>query len=199
MGSTADNYQIIGISGTNGSGKDTLGHLLEDRYTFKFLSVTDLLREEARHRGLEPTRKNLATISAEWRRESGLGVLIDKAVEEYESSFKHDHLGVAIASLRNPGEADEIHKLGGKVVWVDADPEIRFARVQFANRGREAEDDKTFEEFLAEEKYEMEHSGDDATLNMQGVKEKADFEVFNNSTELDHFIRTIAETLREIL
>ena len=191
-------YKIIGISGTFGSGKDTLGHLLEDRYNYKFISVTDSLREEAVNRNLQPNRLNLQTISAEWRRESGLGVLIDKALEQYEP-YKSDHVGVAIASLRNPGEVDEVHRLGGSVVWVDADPEIRYARVQFSNRNRAAEDDKTFEEFVAEEQYEMSHAGDEATLNMGGVKDKADVAIFNNSTELDHFLRTIEGSLSNIL
>lgn len=190
--------KLIGISGTFGSGKDTLGHLLEDRYNFKFITVTELLREEARRRDIAPNRQNLQIISAEWRRESGLGVLIDKALEIF-ADYKDDYAGVAVASLRNPGEADEVHRLGGVVVWVDADPEIRFARVQFSDRGRKEEDEKTFEEFVAEEQYEMTHSGDDATLNMSGVKDKADITLFNNSTELDHFIRTIEESLEKYI
>ena len=46
-------------------------------------------------------------VSAEWRRESGLGVLVDKAVSEYEKA-ETEYSGLAIASLRNPGEADRM-------------------------------------------------------------------------------------------
>ena len=64
-------------------------------------------------------REVLRTISAEWRRELGLGVLVDKAYAEYQVG---DYKGLAIASLRNPGEADRVHALGGSVLWIDADP-----------------------------------------------------------------------------
>ena len=61
-----------------------------------------------------------------------------------------------MASLRNPGEADESSKLGGTMVWIDADPRVRYERIQAnAQRGRHDEDNKTFEEFQAEEAVEI--------------------------------------------
>lgn len=191
--------KLIGLSGTNASGKDTLGHLLQDRYEYKFLSLTDMLREEAARRELTVDRRVLHDISAEWRRNQGMDVLIDKAYQQYKDVYANDFAGLVVASLRHPAEADRVHKLGGIVVWVDADPEIRFARLQYSTRGRDGEDDKSFEEFLAEEQYEMQHSGDEATLNMGAVKSKADVNIFNNSTEFDHFVRTIDETFKPYL
>ena len=76
--------KIIGLSGTNGSGKDTIGELLAERFNFLFLSGSDMLRDEARKRSLPVERETLRTISAEWRRDSGLGVLIDKAVDIFK-------------------------------------------------------------------------------------------------------------------
>lgn len=174
--------KLIGIAGTNGSGKDTVGHILAEKHGWLFISVTDMLRDECRARGLEVARENLRAISAEWRREGGLGVLIDKAVDAYDAQGGDaNYSGLVVASLRNPGEADRVHELGGSVVWVDADPQLRYDRIQSANRGRGSEDTKTFEEFLAEQEAEMKHSGDEATLNMAGVKALADTEIFNES------------------
>ena len=76
---TSNKLQIIGIAGTNGAGKDTVGELLAEHYGYLFVSVTELLRAEARRRGLPVEREVLRSISAEWRRELGLGVLVDKA------------------------------------------------------------------------------------------------------------------------
>ncbi|MGH7240388.1 MAG: hypothetical protein ACREHG_10070, partial [Candidatus Saccharimonadales bacterium] len=76
-----------------------------------------------------------------------------------------------MASLRNPGEADRVHELGGKVIWVDADPQVRYQRVINADRGRDGEDGKTYAEFLAEEAAEMNYSGDEATLSGAAVKD----------------------------
>lgn len=174
--------KLIGIAGTNGSGKDTVGHILAEKHEWLFISVTDMLREECRVRGLEVARENLRAISAEWRREGGLGVLVDKALNEYEKQGGDGrYKGLVLASLRNPGEADRVHELGGTVVWVDADPQLRYDRIQSSNRGRGSEDSKTFEEFLAEQEAEMHHSGDAATLNLAGVKALADTEIFNES------------------
>ena len=182
--------KIIGISGTNGSGKDTVGQILGEK-GWLFISVTDLLRAELKRQGLPLERENLRKVGNEWRREYGLGVLIDKAVEEYKRSG--DHVGLAIASLRNPGEADRVHELGGKVVWVDADPKIRYQRIY--SRGRSTEDSKTYEQFLAEEQAEMHHDGDAATLSMAGVKAKADIFINNNGSDIEGFGKQIKKQL----
>ena len=190
--------KIIGLSGTNGSGKDTVGHILADQYNYLFISVTDLLRDEARSRGQEPAREVLRTISAEWRRESGsLGVLIDKAVEQYKEVENEYPGGLVVASLRNPGEADRVHELHGTVIWVDADPQVRYDRIT-ANavaRNRAEEDNKTFEQFQAEEAVEMTSSGDSATLNMSAVKEKSDIILMNHEKNIADFTDLIERTL----
>ena len=183
-------FTLIGLSGTNGSGKDTIAHMLAERHDFLFISGSDMLRDEARKRGEEPTREILRTISAEWRRESGhLGVLIDKAVEQYQQVATMYPGGLVIASLRNPGEADRVHELDGVVVWADADQKVRYDRItaHAADRGRAGEDNKTFEQFQAEEATEMTTSGDAATLNMSAVKERADIFIKNDGDDIEAF------------
>jgi cytidylate kinase len=190
--------RIIGLAGTNGSGKDSVGHILSDRHGYFFVSVTELLRAEAVRRGLPVNRENLRTISAEWRRRAGLGVLVDEAVAEYEP-VKGKYSGLVIASLRNPGEADRVHELGGTVVWIDADPRVRYGRVQAnaSNRGRAEEDTKTFEQFQAEEAAEMNKpaAGDDANLNMSGVKARCDVFIDNRYPDLAGLQADIAKSL----
>jgi cytidylate kinase len=189
---------IIGLAGTNGSGKDTVGELLAREHNYLFISVTELLRTECHRRNLPVERENLRTISAEWRRELGLGVLIDKAVAEYEI-VKQQYDGVVMASLRNPGEADRVHEFGGTVVWIDADPRTRYDRIQAnaATRGRAEEDNKTFEQFLAEEAEEMHvpEGGDSAMLDSSAVKDRSDIFVSNNSSEIMSLSLTIQTSL----
>lgn len=176
--------KIIGVAGTDGAGKDTVGEMLAGRHGWLYVSVTDILRREARKRNLPLERQNLRQISAQWRRENGLGVLVDKAVEQFESQ-KDKYKGLAIASLRNPGEADRVHELGGKVVWVDADPRIRYNRIIARKRG--TEDEVTFAEFMAEEKAQSQHSGDEAILSLDDVKAKADIFLENNGNDIEAF------------
>lgn len=185
--------KLIGTSGTNGSGKDTVGELIAQKYHYLFVSVSDLLRIELRKRGQEVTRENLRNLSAEWRREFGLGVLVDKAVElANESGYK----GVIASPMRNVGEAQHVKDLGGTLIWIDADPRIRYERIKAANRGRAGEDDKSYEEFLAEEQVEMHPSdpNDPAVLNMSGVKALADITIVNEG-DLAALQKTLETTL----
>jgi len=187
MGNTK---KIIGLSGTNGSGKDTVGHVLALKHKYLFVSVTDLLREEAKRRGLEVNRENLRLISAEWRRKYGYGVLVDRAYDQFKE-LEEEYAGLAISSLRNPHEAERVHELGGLVIWVDANARIRYERIQhnLEARGRVAEDGKTFEQFVVEEEIEM-HTppgGDEASLNMAGVKMRSDLIINNDGSNLEEF------------
>lgn len=170
--------KIIGIAGTNGSGKDTVSEFLAGQ-GWLFVSVADFLREEAKKRGRPIEREVLREISAEWRRQHGLGILVDKAVELFRQS-DGKYKGLVVSPMRNPGEAQRVKNLDGKLVWIDADPKIRYERI--TKRQRSTEDQKTFEQFLAEEQAEMEHSGDEATLSISDVKAKADIFLQNNGT-----------------
>jgi len=190
---------LIGIAGTNGSGKDTLGQILAEKYGYLFISVTDILRDELSRRSLPLSREYMRQLSAEWRKESGLGVLVDKATATFDQYSGGEYKGLAIASLRNPGEADRVHELEGKVIWLDATPKIRFERIQSnsASRGshRSVDDNKTFEQFIAEEEAEMHSLGDVTQLDMSGVKSKADIFIENNSDDVETFLEEIKKEL----
>ncbi len=186
---------IIGLSGPNGSGKDAVGLLLAAKHEFLFISVSDLLRDELQKRGLSAERQNMRALSAEWRREFGLSVLVDQAKKTFDG-VSTSYKGLVVASLRNPYEADRIHELGGTMVWVDADPRVRFERLQNAKRqGRQGDDDKTFEQFLAEERVEMQPSGDAATLNMSAVKERSDKIIVNDTANMEVLEQGVEEAL----
>jgi len=195
-----DKLKIIGLGGTNGAGKDSVGALLADRYGYYFYSLTELFREECRRRGIEPVRENLRMISAQWRHESGLATLIDRSMTVFEQvgGFAN-YKGFVMSSLRNPAEPDRIHELGGSVVWIDADPRLRYDRIQknAAARNRAAEDNKTFEQFLQEEHDEMHPpaGADAATLNTAAVKNRADIFVQNNGDTLESLDAEIVQKI----
>src|ERR1700756_588787 len=98
--------QIVGISGTNGAGKDELGKLLAERCGYYFHSVSDLLRDELRRQGKEVTRENQGALSRQWRNESGDdGIMFTKAIEEYlQDKDEKGYRGVALVNMRHPGE-----------------------------------------------------------------------------------------------
>lgn len=188
------NTWLIALSGTNGSGKDTVGQLIADEHGFLFFSVTDLLRQECVDRNIPIVRSNTKIISEEWRAKYGPSVLVDKAIDEY-NKVKSSYKGLVLASMRNKGEADKIHELGGTMVWIDADPKLRFKRVQMANRtNRYSEDNKTFEEFLADEEAENHSGGDPNKIGTAEIKDKCDVFIDNDS-DLATLKKKINQTL----
>jgi len=193
--------EFIGLAGVNGSGKDTVGEILAKYHGYLFTSVTDLLRNEAKRRAVAPDREMLRTISSQWRKEWGLGALIDKAIAEYEiKKDEQNYQGVVMASIRNPGEVDRIHEAGGIVIWLDANPRVRYNRIQksAAERNRASEDNMTFEQFLADEEVEMNPpvGSDETVLNMSEVKKKCDVLIINDSNDLDLFRKMVEASLR---
>ncbi|USN96503.1 MAG: AAA family ATPase [Candidatus Nomurabacteria bacterium] len=182
--------QIVGISGTNGAGKDELGKLLEERCGYSFHSVSELLREELIRTGQSVNRENQAELSKKWRNESGdNGIMFTKAMDVYfaEKDAKN-HKGLALVSIRHPDEVKRVHERDGIVVWVDADQRMRYDRLQQSNRGRD-EDRISFEQFKIDEYREM-HPPTDApsgSLDMKSVRELVDVVIENDFLSLDAY------------
>lgn len=173
--------KIIGIAGTNGAGKDTLGELLAERVGYKFRSVSDILREELTAQGIPHEREHMRALSTKWANEHGHGVLSVKTIEAYvEEEKREGYNGLVIGSIRRPAEAKAIHDEGGIVIWVDADKRLRYERIQKNNRGR-TDDEYSFEDWSRHEDIEMQPiEGEPGSLNMFGVKEIADIHIDNN-------------------
>lgn len=187
--------KIIGLSGTNGSGKDTVGQILQEEYGYLFVSLTDILRDELIKEGKPTERENMRELSARWRKEFGLGILIDKAIEILKSK-NQVYNGLVMASIRNVGEVEHIHGLNGIMIWVDADPKIRYQRV--TSRNRSSEDEKTFKDFLKEEQDEMRVYGDETTLAVGEVKKLCDISIQNNFDNFESFKEKIRATLDKL-
>ncbi len=171
---------LIGISGTNGAGKDTVSEMISTIFNFQFISVTSILRDEASRRGLTIDRSNTRLISGEWRKKYGPTVLVDRAIEDY-LKHKNDFNGLVVSSIRNSSEAIKIHELKGLIIWVDANPRFRYDRIQanLVNRSRIANDKISYQKFLADEKEEMQLSANNTTLDMINVKNQADIIIIN--------------------
>ncbi len=171
---------IIGVSGTNGAGKDYLAELLHERAGYQGVSLSDILRDGLTAQGKPHTRENMSGLSKQIREAEGDGGMVRRVFAKYG----RDKL--CITSLRTPGEAREIQQAGGIVVWVDADPRVRYARIMNGARGR-VTDQLSFEEFEAEQRAEMTPSAQGGGLNMAAVRDIADMTIENNFTSLDEY------------
>ena len=181
----------IGLTGRNASGKGEVADYLRGK-SFEYHSLSDVIRDEIRSRGDEPTRENLIQTGNDLRRQFGPAILAHRILGKMERDGN-----VVIDSIRNPAEVEAL-RAGGhfRLVQVEADPDVRFQRIQ--KRGRE-NDPESYEDFLALD--DQEASGNAHSQNLLGVEELADHSLENNGTieELQgQAERLLLQLLREV-
>lgn len=131
---------IIGLTGPICAGKDEVGKLLALR-GFQRISLVEELREEARTRGIDLTRKNLQDLGDSLRSQEGIDTLARRVMRKLVSGTSY-----VIESIRNPGEVEALRSLPDFfLLCVTAPDHLRFERMVTRNR---EQDPKTIEEFL---------------------------------------------------
>lgn len=173
---------IVGVSGSNGAGKDVLAELLQRHASYTNVSLSDVLREALTQDGIPHTRENLSARSKAIRDEEGDGAMTRRVLATIAAGQK-----VCITSLRTPGEVQEIQRAGGLVVWVDADPMIRYERIRSGARSRGETDNVTYDEFIAQEQQEMTPTVKGGGLHMAAVRDAADVHLENNFPTLAEY------------
>lgn len=179
---------IIGLTGKNGSGKGEVAKFLKDR-GFEYHSLSDIVREETKERGLNVTRKNLIEVGNDLRQKFGASVLAQKMLERLEIDRHY-----VIDSIRHPSEAQTLKTRDGFVlIEVVAPSEVRFKRIK--SRGRE-NDPKTLKEFLQVEKVESKSKvGSDQQLD--ATLALADHKILNSGT-LASLYEKIAKLMMQV-
>ncbi len=137
---------IIGLTGKNGSGKTMVVDYLKSK-GFETFSLSDILREEIRKKGLVEERENLIKTGNELREKYGPGILAKLALDKVKGKNK-----IAIDSIRNPYEIEELRKNKDfMLIGIDAPVELRYKRV--VERKRVGEN-ISLEQFIEIEKKE---------------------------------------------
>lgn len=169
-------YQIVGLAGTFASGKDTLAKYLEENYGVTHVSTGDLVRKVAMELYGSIEREVLAKTATQCRAEYGAGYFVERAVESGDRP-------IIISGVRSLGEMNAVKAAGGFIVYVDADVENRYQRMQ--SRARDDETQKTLEEFIEGEKRELYGNGDVndmANFNLAEIGKQADVVIMNNES-----------------
>src|SRR3989339_405933 len=123
---------FIGLTGFMGSGKGEIAKILSAR-GYTYISLSDIVREEATKRGLPHAREHLQNVGNDLRRQSGAGVLGIRVRETVEKAPAGDWV---IDGIRNPAEQEELRHLPGfQMVAVTAQPNVIVERL--VARGRE--------------------------------------------------------------
>jgi dephospho-CoA kinase len=163
-------HRLIGLTGTNGAGKGEVARFLQKK-GFDYVSLSDVLREELKSRGLEASRDNLIACGNELREKFGPAELARRAALKISRP-------TVIDSIRNLREIDYLRQLGDFIlVGVDAPVEIRFERVM--RRGRN-ESVCSLADFIAKE--ELEKRNGETGQQLEACLQAADVLIINDSS-----------------
>jgi dCMP deaminase len=163
---------ILGVSGLNGAGKGEVVRFLEAR-SFYALSLSDVIREELRAKGLEETRERMIEAGRALRTAHGPGALAERLAPRLLPDRNY-----VIDSVRHPAEVEALRARTGrfKLIWVDANEGARLARIRA--RGRSG-DPTTLAELRAFEAREL-GSDDAAGQQLLAVQQLADVTLRND-------------------
>jgi dephospho-CoA kinase len=190
--------KIIGLAGTFASGKDTVGELLSEEYGFMHVSTGDILRAEKKKKYGDSPKALLVRndpFAMALRKEKGPGALVELAYDEYSKQEAKYPGGLVASGIRSIGEAHMIHKLGGILIFVDADAKIRYNRA-FSRKRDDNDVAVTFDDFLASEKAESDNPTKDKTaIDIPEMKKMANLVIMNNGNSIPAFKKEVAEIL----
>ena len=140
--------RLILITGMAGSGKTTLSGIIRES-GLRVITMGDVIRELAKHQGLEPSRENIGHLAEEIRKE-GPDAVARRCVEMLKKG--PDGL-VVVDGIRSLAEVEAFKDdFDIVVIAVWASPLSRFKRL--TRRGR-SDDPKTWEEFKEREGREL--------------------------------------------
>ena len=138
INSSYNNRRIVGITGSFGSGSTTVAEIFRDRYKYRLLKVSDLLKKKAKKQGISgleasapfyKKRRILQDLGNGLRLKYGRGYLIQELLTIAEKENINE--SIVIDSIKNPGEIDELKNHPNTYVMaVNASEDIRWKRVQ---------------------------------------------------------------------
>ncbi len=167
---------IIGLTGSMGCGKGEIVNILS-AFGFKYITLSMMVREETRLRGLPEEREQLMEVGNSMRKAEGAGVLAKRVVEKIKSSG-HDKW--VVDGIRNPAEIDVIKQESDSyIVGVNANRELLIERILSRNRESDAKDRASV---LRKLEREWGHGEPDDGQQVGRCMEKVDVVIDNEGT-----------------
>lgn len=168
---------IIGLTGTNGSGKGEVVDYLTLQKRLLHFSVSNHLEKLLSQDKNLQTRKDLTLGAYELRKNNrDPAFLVRDLYQGILDEGYNVEYGLIIESIRNPAEIDFLRREApGNTffAFVDAPLEERYRRIK--SRGT-YKDDVSWDDFLKSHEREMD-SGDPYGLKVKDCKDKSDFKI----------------------
>ena len=136
--------KLIIITGMPGAGKSEIANAFSN-VDIPIVVMGDVVREEAKKRGLEPNPENTKSIMLELREIEGMGAIAKHCVEKL---LEIDSNAIVIEGCRSIDEVDVFDDYTDNlvIVGVHSSPETRFKRLLDRGRSDAPMDRKQFRE-----------------------------------------------------
>jgi dephospho-CoA kinase len=181
----------VGLTGRMASGKGEVAKIFM-QHGYRYISLSDIVREEARKRGKHPNRNEMQDIGDQLRTGRGAGVLGIITKKKIENTKQKKWV---IDGIRNPAEIIELKKIHRfYLIGINADMSIILDRV----KKRDRQMDKTNQTLLS--KALNREWGSEEISDGQQVGEcikMADFLIENNDS-LEHLNSRVEELLKKL-
>lgn len=177
----------MGITGAKGAGKGEVAQLLHAK-GFEVFSMGDLVRKEAKERGVEPTRENLQKLGTELSEKEGEDFVIKRILSKIKENKNYAVEGFRFIEDITPFKKRKDFFLIG----VEAPLDVRWKRIEARKR---IDDSRAFEEF---KEFDLSENTSEFGQNVAQCLELADFIIVNNGSlkELDEKLVAILEKIK---
>lgn len=133
---------IIGLTGSMGCGKGEVVKILQN-LGFRYITLSSIVKEEAKKRGVFEEREQLMDIGNELRKKEGAGVLAKRVLGKITASGYEKWV---IDGIRNPAEIEALRKVENVfIIGISVNQELLIERI--FGRGRSG-DSKAREEIV---------------------------------------------------
>lgn len=164
---------ILGITGTNGSGKGTVVEYLLSK-GFTHYSARAFIAEEIERRGLPLERPSFKKTADSLRKAHGPSYIIEQLFAQAQARGGD----AVVESIQELAGAHFLHEQGAKLLAVNADQKLRYERTVL--RGSHT-DHVDFATWVQQEEAEW-HNEAAHEMDVPGVMALADAIVMNNGT-----------------
>src|SRR5262249_8585448 len=121
------------------------------------------------------------------RQEHGLGAVVLRGIEQWNEQRDSFLGGLVLSSVRVVGEAEEVQRQLGMLIFVDAPVELRYARAIAPGRLRGDETFATLEEYAEQERTELEGLGGPNRPHLKAIQAMSEVTIINDGSVEDYY------------